>query len=294
MRGRLRTVAVVMLAALLARAAPAGNSIRVAEELDVDYSYTGPAVVAGSGATGGAVDEQSADVKFVVSSQLTQNLLLRAGGEWQRFSFGVPAGGSVPAALQQASAVLGCDYQLGGQWIVRAELQPGVYSDCAEITGRDVDAPFTVAGVYLANPDLQWLVGLHVDVRSQYPVLPVAGIRWKFADEWTLDFMLPKPRLEYDLNDRSQLYLGAGVAAGTYRVGDHFGTDSGRAQLDRQLLDYMELRIGAGWSWKITRTIQLEAEMGDLVYRDFSFFNTSFDYRSHGALYGQVACHARF
>jgi len=278
----------------LATAARAGGSTRIAEELDVNYSYTGNAAVTGSKLTGATVDEHSADVKFVVSSQLTRDLLLRVGGEWQRFSFGVPTGVPVPAVLQQASAVIGCDYQAGGQWIVRAELQPGLYSDFAEITGTDVDAPLVVAGVYLANPDLQWLLGLHVDARSQYPVMPVAGVRWKFADEWTLDFMLPKPRLEYDLNDRVQLYLGAGLAAGTFRIGNHFGTDNGLAKLDGQTVDYLEVRVGAGCSWKIAPMLSLEAEAGTLVYRDFDFFNARTDYRSHGAPYGEVACHARF
>lgn len=291
---RFQIIAGVVMALVLVSAALAGSSIRIAEELDVDYDYTGRAAVAGSGITGVAIDEHAADVKFVVSTQATRNLLVRAGGEWQRFSFGVPPGVPVPATLQQVSAVIGCDYHLAGQWIVRAELQPGFYSDFAELGGRGVDAPFVLAGVYLANPDLQWLVGLHVDERSQYPVLPVAGVRWKFADAWTLDWMLPKPRLEYDLNDRSQLYLGAGLAAGTFRIGDHFGTDHGLAKLDRQLVDYLEVRIGAGWSWNITPTLRIEAEGGTLVYRDFNFFHAAIDYRSHGAPYGQLACHARF
>lgn len=294
MNSRLRAVAGILLTVTLESAAWAGNSTRVAEELDVDYSYMGNTAVTGSRLTGVAMDEQSADVKFVVSSQVTRDLLLRAGAEWQRFSFGVPTGVPVPATLQQVSAVIGCDYQVGGQWIVRAELQPGIYSDFAEVTSADVDAPFVLAGVYLTNPDLQWLLGLRVDARSQYPALPVAGVRWKFADEWTLDLMLPKPRLEYDLNDRSQLYLGAGLAAGTFRVGDNFGTDNGLAKLDRQIVDYMEVRVGAGWVCRITRTLQLEAEAGSLVYREFNFFNAATDYRSHAAPYIQLACHARF
>lgn len=294
MSRRWRAAAGLGLAVTLAGAAWAGSSTRVSEELDVDYSYTGKAAVTGSGLPSVAVDEHSADVKFVVSSQMTRDFLLRAGAEWQRFSFGVPTGVPVPATLQQVSAVVGCDYQVGGQWIVRAEVEPGVYSDFAEVTSVDVDAPLVVAGVYLANPDLQWLLGLHVDARSQYPVLPVAGVRWKFADDWTLDCMLPKPRLEYDLNDRGQLYLGAGVAAGTFRIGDQFGTANGLPKLDRQTVDYLEVRVGAGLALKITATLQLEAEAGTLVYRDFEFFNVGIDYRSHTAPYGQLACHARF
>ncbi|MEI8062981.1 MAG: hypothetical protein WCH84_02850 [Verrucomicrobiota bacterium] len=59
----------------------------------------------------------------------------------QQFSFWVPA------TLQHASSVIGCDYQVCGQWIVRAELQPGVYSDFAEVTGGDVNALFVLATI---------------------------------------------------------------------------------------------------------------------------------------------------
>ena len=291
MMNPLRTITGVILVGMLASVVRAENSTRISEELNADYSYAGKATVNG---TGVKVDEHSADVKFVVSSQVTRDLLLRVGAEWQRFSFGVPAGVPVPSTLQQVSAVIGCDYQAGSQWIVRAELQPGIYSDFADVTGTDVDAPFILAGVYLANPDLQWMFGLRVDARSQYPVMPAVGVRWKFSDAWTLNFMLPKPRLEYDLNDRVQLYVGAGLAGGTYRVGDRFGTDNGLAKLDHQIVDYQEIRIGAGCTWKITPTIQLEAEAGTLAYRDFNFFKADIHERSHGALYGQLACHAHF
>ena len=283
-----------ILALMVASAASAGSSMRLAEELDVNYSYAGSAAVTGSGLHGVTMDEHNADVKLVLSSQITKDCLLRFGGEWQRFSFGVPAAVPVPATLQQVSAVVGCDYQLGSQWIVRAECQPGVYSDFVEITGADVDAPLVLGGVYLASPDLQWMVGVRVDARSHYPVLPAAGVRWKFADEWTLDFMLPKPRLEYDWNDRVQLYLGAGVDAGTFRVGDHFGSDCGQPRLDRAMVDYLEVRTGAGVSWKLTRNIRLEVETGAVVYRDFDFFKPAIDYRSHNAPYGQIVCRGRF
>ena len=241
-----------------------------------------------------AADEHSAGVKYVVTPQVTQELLLQVGAEWQRFSFGVPAGVPVPATLQQFDAIIGCDFQAGGQWVVRAEMKPGVYSDFAEVTRRDLDVRYMLAGVYLANPDLQWLLGLYIDVRSEFPVLPLVGVRWKCADAWTLDFMLPKPRLEYDLSDRSQLYLGADIVAGTFRVGDHFGTDNGLAKLDGQTVDYWEVRFGAGWSWSITQTLQLDAEAGSLAYRELNFFNAATDYQYQAVPYVQFACHARF
>ena len=58
--------------------------------------------------------------------------------------------------------------------------------------------------------------------------------------------MLPNPRLEYDLDERLKAYLSAGFDAGTFRVGDHFGDDHRRSELNHATLDYLEARVGSG------------------------------------------------
>jgi len=284
------------LAAVLAScpAVLAANRMSVSQELDAEYSYVGGAATRGAGANIGDVDENSADVKYVISPQITKNLLLRFGAEWQRFSFGVPDHAPVPDTLQQASVALGFDYQLADQWLVRAEVQPGVYSDFRELRWDDVDAPLILGGAYLANDDLQWFLGLRVDARSQYPVLPAIGVRWKFKDEWTLNLQPPKPRLEYDVNDNLQFYFGVGLEAGTFRVGEHFGRNRGQPKLDNEVVDFTEVRIGPGCSWKIAPYLTVEAEVGYMPYRDFDFFDPTISFRSHNAPYGQITCHARF
>jgi hypothetical protein len=272
----------------------ASNPMSVSQELDAQYGYVGDAKTRGAGLTAGWIDEHSADVKYVISPQVNKNLLLRFGFEWQRFSFGVPDHGAVPRVLQQASGVLGFDYQIADQWLMRTEVEPGIYSDFRDISWRDFDAPLILGAVYLADADLQCFLGLRVDARCEYPVLPVAGIRWKFAGEWTLDLMLPNPRLEYEANERLTLYLGGGVEAGTFAVGGRFGSDHGQPRLDGAIVDYLELRLGAGCSWKITPSVTIEAEAGYVPYREFDFFYHNIDFRSHNAPYGQIACHARF
>jgi hypothetical protein len=190
--------------------------------------------------------------------------------------------------------VLGFDYQLADQWLVRAEVQPGVYSDLRDVHWNDVDAPLVLGAAYLANEDLQWFLGLRVDARSQYPVLPAIGVRWKFSDQWTLNLQPPKPRLEYEVSDNFLLYFGAGVEAGTFRVGEHFGSDRGLPKLNNAVLDFLEVRIGPGCSWKIAPNVTIEAEAGYMPYRSFDFFDPDIVFRSHNAPYGQIACHARF
>jgi len=285
---------VAILAALVPWAALAANPMSVSEELDAVYSYVGDAHTRGANLKSGEVDEQSADVKYVVSPQVNRDLLLRFGFEWQRFSFDVPDHVAVPRVLQQASGVLGFDYQIADEWLMRVETEPGIYGDFENINWRDFDSPLIIGCIYLASADVQWFLGLRVDVRCEYPVLPVAGVRWKLSDEWTLNFMLPSPRVEYQVNDRLTLYTGAGIEAGTFATGETFGSDHGERKLNGTIVDFLEFRLNAGFSWKLNPHVTVEAEAGHMPYREFDFFEPDLDVRSYNAPYGQIACHARF
>jgi hypothetical protein len=272
----------------------AANSTSVSQELDTEYGYTGGVTTRGGGVSVNSVDEQSADVRYVFSPQINKDLLLRLGVEWQRFSFGESDRIPVPNLLQQVSAVIGFDYQLADEWLMRVEAQPGIYSDFRDITWRDVDMPVVLGAVYLANPDLQWVFGIRVDARTQYPVLPAIGVRWKYSEAWTLDLMAPKPRLEYDVNEKLQLYTGAEFQFGTFAVGQDFGTARGQPKLNDAIVDYLEIHFGVGCSWKITPRVTIDAETGIMPFRSFDFFDPNIVFRSHDAPYGQLACHARF
>ena len=283
-----------MLAVLAPAAAFAANPMSVSEELDAVYGYVGDANTQGARLNHGEVDEQSSDLKYVVSPQVNKDLLLRFGAEWERFSFDVPDHAPVPRLLQQVSGVIGLDYQIADEWLARIECEPGIYGDFQNINWRDFDAPLVIAGIFLAGADVQWLLGIRMDVRCEYPVLPVAGLRWKFADQWTLNAMLPSPRLEYEANDRLTLYAGTGIEAGTFAAGETFGTEHGEPKLNGAIVDYFELRLDAGLCWKLTPQVSLEAEAGFMPFRWFDFYDPNINYRSYNAPFGQIACHARF
>jgi hypothetical protein len=269
----------------VAAAAPAA----VVQELDLGLGYAGQS--AARVEPGG---ELNSGLKYAASLQVSKDLLLRIGAEWQRFSFMPPRASAVPATLQQASAIVGFDYQLAEQWLMRAELQPGMYGDLSKLDGRHFDAPLLLGFVYLIDADLQWLIGLRVDFRSQYPVFPAAGVRWKFDDLWTLNLMLPNPRLEYDVSSKLQAYVGAEILARTYVVGNHFGDDRGLPQLNHATLDYMELHLGPGLSWKARPNLTLEADAGYVVYRSWDFFDQHINPTSHPVPYLQLGVKARF
>jgi hypothetical protein len=287
----------LLLSALVASCCPAAlgdGAVNFSQEVDAEYIYVGGATTRGAGLDVGSVDENSADLKYVLSPQLTKDLLLRVGAEWQRFSFGAPDHAPIPDTLQQVSAVLGFDYQFAEQWLLRMETQPGLYSDSSDIRWDAVDAPVVLGAAYLRDADLQWFFGLRLDARSQYPVMPAASVRWKFSDEWTLNFVLPNPRIEYDASDRLQFFGGASLDSGTFRVDNNFGSSHGQPELNNAVVDYLEICLGVGCSWKIRPNVTIGFGAGYMPYRSFDFFGRDIEFRSHNAPYGQVACHARF
>jgi len=90
-----------------------------------------------------------------------QRFLLRVGVEWERFDFEF-FGSIYPSRICFAAGEHGCrfDYQFKELWIMRAELQPGVYSDFRGIGWDDVDAPLAL------GPRLSEEPGHPVDLRD--------------------------------------------------------------------------------------------------------------------------------
>ena len=275
-------------------AALAAETMAVSQELDLTLGSVARAATLRDNLHVGPLSELNTDLKYVVSPQISQDLLLRVGAEWQRLSFPARRQAAEPDSLPQANAIVGFDYQLAEQWLMRAELRPGVYGDLSQLSWRRFDAPLMIGFAYLVDADLPWFFGLRVDARSQYPVFPAIGVRWQYSDLWTLNLQLPNPRLEYDINNNLLAYFGAEILAGTYVVGDHFGDDRGLPQLNPATLYYTEVHLGPGLSWKARPNLTLDAEMGYVLYRSWDFFDRHINPTSQPLPYLQIAGHARF
>jgi hypothetical protein len=267
-------------------------------ELNSNYSFVGGAHTDFGdfkNIKNGDVSEQSSLFHFVASPQLSEGVLLRLGTEWQRYSFGLPAAAPLPNTLQSTSLVLGADVQAFGSWLFRVETTPGFYSASNRFNGSDFNMPFVLGASYIASPDLQWIIGCEVDVRSRYPVLPGVGVRWKFSEKWVLDAVLPTPRLEYSFSKALLVYTGMDFRMGTYRLDEHFGSAHGARQLNGALVDYTEVRAGCGISWKLSHSLTLELESGYMPYRDFNYYHGDLNPETiHGAPYGQISIGGRF
>jgi Domain of unknown function (DUF6268) len=269
----------------------------IAQEFNFNYSYVGGADMKQGNAKLGSMDENSGLLNYVVSPEIREGLLFRGGVEMERYSFGLPDAAPLPNTLQAVSAIIGIDMQVADSLLMRVEVQPGIYGAYSNIKSDAFNAPAIIGGSYLMNKDIQWFFGISINIDRQYPVLPGAGVRWKFADDWTLYFLLPKPRLEYDINKKLQVYLGADFLGGTFQTSDDFGNSHGKGHqnLNGTPVDYTEFRFGPGVSWKVLPAITVEGEIGCMAYRDFNFYRAHTDmHNNEPAPYAQLAVHGNF
>jgi opacity protein-like surface antigen len=232
-------------------------------------------------------------LRFVLTPRIKPGVL-RLGAEWERFSFGFSNHAALPDTLQALSLVIGLDTQLSDSILLRFQAQPGFYGT-DDFESQDVNVPFVIGGTYIYSPNLQFVLGIGVDVDRKYPVLPGGGVRWKIARQWVLDAVLPRPRLEYQLNKDLTLYAGATVKEANFRVGDDFGSTRGIPRLNQAVLTYGEIRTGAGADWKVSPVMTLSAEAGYQPYRDFDFYRADVRYHQDGgAPYGTISLHGEF
>jgi opacity protein-like surface antigen len=264
-------------------------------EMEAQYSYVGAAKTETGRHSTGNVTEQNGLVRLLVTPQWGQGPIYRLGVSAQRYAFGLPSNAPIPNTLQSTSLVLGLDFQLGESWIGRVEVEPGLYGDFQNPDTGDFNAPFILGVSYIASASLQWVAGVSVDVYRRYPVIPAVGVRWSVGSGWTINAVLPTPRLEYAWSKPLTLYAGAEFKDIAYRVGDDFGDQHGRPKLNEAIMEYDEVRVGAGLSWKATSAVSLELEGGYMPYRDFNFHRADFGLKTkQGAPYGQVAFSAKF
>ena len=240
-------------------------------------------------------DENDTRIHFILTP-LTKIGVLRLGVQMERYSFGFPNNAAIPNSLHSTSLVLGLDTEFSDSFLIRIEAQPGFYGTDYDDFGRDTfNVPFLIGGTYIFSSNFQVVFGIGVDALRKYPVLPGGGIRWKFASQWTLNAVVPTPRLEYEVNSNFLLYGGADIRATSYRVEKNFGSIRGNTALNHGAITYEEVRVGAGFDWRLTSAIKLSVEGGVIPYRNFDFHRTEVRYHQDGgAPYGMVALHAAF
>lgn len=216
------------------------------------------------------------------------------GAEWRGIGFDRSSGSPIPREVHGVAAKLGADWNVSERWTLRLETDPGLYTDFEDVSLDDFNAPFGLRATYTPGPELTWVLGVNVDPRSGLPVIGGPGVRWRFAPEWTLSLILPRPRLEFAAMDSLTAFIGGELKGGSWRVADDFGQRRGEPRLDHEMVDYREIRVGGGVRWRVDLHWSLTFDAGWVVDRRFAFDREDVLLNGDGAPYLQVGALARF
>jgi hypothetical protein len=267
-------------------------------EFDVEGAYFGDGDLQ-RGETGNLritdFDGSQERIRFILTPR-TKIGILRLGVVMEHYSFGFGGNAAIPDDLHSTAMILGLDTELSDSFLIRIEAQPGFYGTDFDDFGQDTfNVPFILGGTYIFNSGFQIVFGIGVDALRRNPVLPGGGIRWKFAPKWTLNAVVPTPRLEFEATSNFTLYAGADLRSTSYRVDQQFGTMRGDTSLNHASITYNEVRAGAGFDWKLSSAIKFSVEGGFIPFREFDFHRTQVRYHQDGSVpYGMLALHAAF
>ena len=262
-------------------------------EYSVEETYVGEASVIRSGKKIEDFNESDTILRFIATPRIKLGVL-RLGIEWEYFSFGFPDNTPLPNTFQELSAIIGLDTQISDSILVRVEFAPGFYGT-NNFDSDQMNCPFIVGGTYIYNPSVQFVFGVSVDIERDYPVIPAAGIRWKFHRLWVANAVMPTPRIEFEPTKGVTIYAGANIKQTNFRVDSDFGDGHGNPRLNHAVLSYSEVRVGPGVDWKISPEITLTAEAGYQPYRSFDYHRADVRFHEDGsAPYGMISIHGAF
>lgn len=169
------------------------------------------------------------------------------GLDYGHFRRGRTPGAPLPEKLLEISLPLGLAEKLSADWTGRLMLRPGLYATSLTFSGRSVNIPVLALAAFRQNADLSWTAGLRYDSWSRHPLLPFAGINWKFFPKWELTVGMPRTGVSWQFRDAATLRAGASVQGGSFHVDDDpRPTGATAPALSATKLDYCEIRPGIG------------------------------------------------
>lgn len=273
---------------------PQKKGMAVSYEFNTENGYGFSSGVRMPNDTGQKLSVLNNSVDFTIAPKINDSFILRFGAAWDRYSISKEGAIPLPNTLQAAYLKIGFDTIINNEWILRVEAHPGLYSDFADISSDDFQVQGIIGASYLMSEKFQWFFGAGLGMFREIPIFPAVGFRWKFADSWTLNAMLPKPRLTYELDRHWDFFVGGNLLGGTFRTGEKFGEENGNGRLNSAVLDYIEGRVGLGVKYKINPAVSIEAEGGYTIYQSFDYIRGDQKIKGDPAPYVGLSISAQF
>ncbi len=169
-----------------------------------------------------------------------------------------PPGPNLPPQLYGLSAAFEGEFRVNPRFSVRAQVQPGIYTDFDHVSGNAFRVPAQVTGAFGLSSDLILVGGVMYTAQPSLAILPVAGVIWTPAPPWRLQIMFPQTRAIYHVEDGLNVYGVIGLQGQTYSV---------RVDGTSDLFQYRDVRLGFGAEWATPIRVYLFLEAGFAFWR---------------------------
>ncbi|QEM67496.1 hypothetical protein FO488_04605 [Geobacter sp. FeAm09] len=233
--------------------------------------------------TGGDVTMGEVKADVVRRFAVAPNLNLSAGVGYSLREIDAPAVAGLPDALHTLSLNLGAEYRINEALTLGFRVSPAVGSDFKAFTGGDIRVPVATHAGLQVSPSLFLLGGLaYTGMNHSYPVLPVLGLVYTPAPQWTFALGFPRTGVVYRPDKETELYAGAEFSGGEYQLHD--------AALGAGALSYRDYRAVVGADIQVCSFARLGVAGGYAFAREFVFYNSKRgDLNLDAAPFGRVA-----
>jgi hypothetical protein len=204
----------------------------------------------------------------------------------------------LPDKLTELSLNLGLIHRYSENWNLAAYLRPGFYGDSGDLNGDSFNAPLLLTAAYAPSRELVWMFGLNVNAFSDNTVLPILGVRWQFAPEWTFNLGFPRSGFTYRFSENLSLSAGVTFQGGSFRVGrDPRATPlslPAAPGLANTYLDYREVRAGPALEYKLNENLRFTLDAGAVTDRKFDWFDRNYRLDGDGGAYLALSLRGSF
>ncbi len=271
----------------------------IREEVTLDYAYAGGADLKSAGTIGsGSLQEQSTHLGYNVLIPIDDKWSVRWGLADSRLDFGRPARSPLPQNLQTLTMNFGAQYKIDSQWTAFGGIAPrlSLMDGWDRVNSQEVAFGGMLGARYDVNRDLAFTFGLGINPGNNgLPVMPLVGVHWGFAKDWTLDVGIPRTAVSYQLLPNLRLNpLLVGFDGGTFHTSKTYGNAFGMPQLNDRQLQYTEVRVGTGASYFFQPTVSLDLTGGVIAYRQFDFKDAGYSPKVDPAPYVQLGLRIGF
>lgn len=259
-------------------------------------SYSSREEVARGPQTLGTLAVRHYGVSVAASRAWDEATTLLYGVAVQQFDLDQEGGAlPLPAQLAEFSLNLGMQRRIDARWSAALYLRPGFYGDFEEGLGKAFNLPALLLAHYTHSRELTWSFGVNANPFSDHPVLPIAGVRWRFAPQWTFSVGFPRSGFTWQTTERLALRAGAGFTGGSFRVSRNVGSPSaGLARIANTFVDFREVRAGLGLDYSLGKDVTLSADVGAVTDRKFDYFDKHYRLDGDAGLFFALALKGSF